>query len=64
MLLIATSTGVNLSEFDSELNSTLLLHHVSPSALAYLAQDNRTFWIERSSALYVANSTKYEEVRY
>ena len=63
MLLIATSTGVSISEFDNNLNSTVLLDQVSPSALAYLAQDNRTFWIEHSDALFVSqNSEQKTEV--
>ena len=63
MLLIATSTGVSISEFDSDLNTTVLLDQVSPSALAYLAQDNRTFWIEHSDALFVSqNSEQKTEV--
>ncbi|XP_076466208.1 proto-oncogene tyrosine-protein kinase ROS-like [Babylonia areolata] len=59
MLLIATSAGVNVSEFDNNLTSaTVLLNQVSPSALAYLAQDNRTFWIERNDALFVSQNSE------
>ncbi|KAL8573555.1 hypothetical protein ACOMHN_047826 [Nucella lapillus] len=57
MLLIATSGRVSVSEFDSNLNSTTMLSQVSPSALAYLAQDNRTFWIERNDALFVSQNS-------
>ena len=65
MLLIATSEGVSISEFDSNLNvPTTLLKQVSPSALAYLAQDNRTFWIEREKTLFVSqNSEQRTQVR-
>ncbi|ESP04075.1 hypothetical protein LOTGIDRAFT_156686 [Lottia gigantea] len=53
-LLIATKTAVRISEMDDHLNSTVMLPSVSPSAMAFLAQDDRTFWIERSNSLFVS----------
>ncbi|KAK7463223.1 hypothetical protein BaRGS_00038208, partial [Batillaria attramentaria] len=62
MLMIATAAGVSVSEFDSDLNTTLILPRVSPSALAYLAQDNRTFWIEKRDSLFVSQNSQQREL--
>ncbi|XP_025097919.1 proto-oncogene tyrosine-protein kinase ROS-like isoform X4 [Pomacea canaliculata] len=62
MLMIAMPTGVFLSEFDSDLNATLVLPVASPSSLAYLAQDNRTFWIEKQSVLHVHQNSQQKEL--
>ncbi|XP_067675199.1 proto-oncogene tyrosine-protein kinase ROS-like isoform X2 [Haliotis asinina] len=57
-LLIANKSSVSVSEMDGHLNSTVLLPEISPTAMTFLAQDVRMFWIEKKTSLYVSqNST-------
>ncbi|KAK6171122.1 hypothetical protein SNE40_019378 [Patella caerulea] len=61
-LLIATKSAIRISEMDEHLNSTILLPSVSPSSMAFLAQEDRTFWIERTKSLFVAKESNQEPV--
>ena len=46
-LLIATANQIYRSEFDSDLNMTKFVDRITPTSLTFLAQDNRTFWIDK-----------------
>lgn len=50
--MLATDTAIKIAEMDKAVNLTIAIETSVPSvAVAYLAQDNRKFWITAESML-------------